>query len=126
MKLASFYHELDYPIDFIIIYIREAHASDGWKFDGSKYSFIRHHRNISERLNASKVMIEMANISIEQRVSIYCDTMDNITNNLFRAWPEQLYVLHDQKIVYQGEEGPDGYSIPSVDYFLKKQVVVNN
>jgi thyroxine 5-deiodinase len=126
MKLAASYHHLNYPIDFIIIYIREAHASDGWKFDGNNYSFIRHHRDTRDRLNAVKVMTEMANISQDQRVSIYCDTMDNITNNLFRAWPERLYVLHDQKILYRGGEGPDGYSIPSVDLVLKKHVAVSD
>ena len=126
MKLASFYHQLNYPIDFIIVYIREAHASDGWKFDGKNYSFIRHHRDISDRLNAIKVMIQMAHIRRDQRVSIYCDTMDNITKNVFRAWPERLYVLYDQKILYQGGEGPDGYSIPSVDYVLKQHVGLSN
>ena len=126
MKLAAFYHQSNYPIDFIIIYIREAHASDGWKFDGPNYSFIRHHRDISDRLKAIKVMAEMAHISKDQGVSIYCDTMDNITNNLFRAWPERLYVLHDRKILYRGGEGPDDYSVPSVDYVLKKHVGVRN
>jgi hypothetical protein len=30
------------------------------------------------------------------------------------------YVLHNQKILYRGEEGPEGYSIPSLEYFLKE------
>ncbi|CAF1039295.1 unnamed protein product [Rotaria sordida] len=102
----------------------EAHASDGWKFYDSRFSFIKNHRNIQDRLDAIKILVEKANINTENQISVYADTIDNHTNNLFRAWPEKLYVLHDEKIVYQGQNGPSGYSIPSLDYFLRKNVPV--
>ncbi len=112
------------PIDFIIIYIKEAHASDGWKFDGSQYSFIANHRDIQDRIEAVKIMVEKAKINIEDNINLYCDTFDDHTNHLFRGWPERLYVLYDQKILYQGENGPVGYSIPSLDFFLKTNVLL--
>ena len=68
----------------------------------------------------------MANINKDNNISIYSDTIDDHTNHLFRAWPERLYVLHNQKILYQGQKGPIGYSIPTLDYFLKKTVQLNN
>jgi hypothetical protein len=67
-------------------------------------------------------MIEMVKINRETKVSVYCDTIDDHTNHLFRAWPERLYVLYDQKILYQGQNGPIGYSIPSLEYFLKNNL----
>jgi len=123
IKLAEYCNELNSPIDFIIIYIKEAHASDGWKFDGSQYSFIANHRNIQNRLDAAKIMIEMAKIN---KISVYCDTIDDHTNHIFRASPERLYVLHDQKVLYQGQCGPVGYSIPSLEFFLKNNVLLQN
>lgn len=63
----------------------------------------------------------MSNITRENNISIYSDTINDHTNHLFRAWPERLYILHDQKILYQGLRGPSGYSIPSLEYFLKKE-----
>ncbi|CAF3805817.1 unnamed protein product [Rotaria magnacalcarata] len=122
IKLSEYYNELNYPIDFMIIYIEEAHASDRWKFDRPKYSFIKNHKNIQDRLNAVKILIEITNITKENHLSIYSDTMDNHTNHLFRAWPERLYVLHNDQILYQGQPGPSGYSIPTLDYFLKRNV----
>jgi hypothetical protein len=95
------------------------------KFVGPQYSFIANHRNIKDRIEAVKIMIEMANISRENNISIYCDTIDDHTNHLFRGSPERLYVLYDQKILYQGQKGPFGYSIPSLDYFLKRNVLQN-
>ncbi len=125
VKLAEYYNELNAPIDFIIIYIKEAHASDGWKFDGPQYSFIANHKDLQDRIEAVRVMIERGNITKEIKISVYCDTMDDHTNHLFRGWPERLYVFHNQTILFRGENGPTGYSIPSVDYFLKKNVLHN-
>ncbi|CAF0841023.1 unnamed protein product [Adineta steineri] len=102
----------------------EAHASDGFKFSGPQYSFIANHRNIKDRLDAVKIMIEMAKIDKDSAISVYCDTMNNRTNQLFRGSPERLYVLHDQKVLYQGGKGPNGYSIPSLEYILKKNLEI--
>ncbi|CAF3688905.1 unnamed protein product [Rotaria sp. Silwood1] len=103
-----------------------AHASDGWKFPNTQYSFIKTHQNIKDRLDAIKILMEMSNINQESQISLYSDAFDNHTNYLFRAWPERLYVLHNDKILYQGQNGPSGYSIPSLDYFLKKNVPMTN
>lgn len=107
----------------MIIYIREAHASDGWKFDEPQFSFIANHKDIQDRIQAVQIMIQMGKINKETKISVYCDTMDDHTNHLFRGWPERLYVLYDQKVLYKGQQGPLGYSIPSLDYFLKKNVL---
>ena len=48
--------------------------------------------------------------------------MDDSTNHLFRAWPERLYVLRDDRVIYRGGKGPVGYSIPSLEYFLRTNV----
>jgi hypothetical protein len=124
LKLAEYHKQRNSPIDFIIIYIKEAHASDGWKFDGQQYSFIANHRDIQDRIEAVKTLIDLAKITKENGISIYCDTFDDHTNHLFRGWPERLYVLHDQKIFYQGQNGPTGYSIPSLEFFLKANVLL--
>ena len=122
IKLAKYHQNLNSPIDFIIIYIKEAHASDGWKFDGSEHSFIANHRDIEDRIEAVRTLIELGNIEKEDEIDVYCDTINDYTNHLFRGWPERLYVLFDDKIIYQGGPGPIGYSIPSLDFFLKNQI----
>jgi len=35
------------------------------------------------------------------------------------AWPERLYVIQNQKIVFQGAKGPDGYKPELVDLWLE-------
>lgn len=110
------------PVDFIIVYIKEAHASDGWSFDGPQLSFIKNHQDVQDRIEATKIMIEMGKLTKETHIDVYSDTMDDHTNHIFRGWPERLYVLHDEKVLYQGQNGPTGYSVPSLEYFLQKNV----
>ncbi len=85
------------------------------QMDGQQYSFIANHRDIQDRI---ETLIHLAKITKENGISIYCDTFDDHTNHLFRGCPERLYVLYDQKIFYRGQNGPSGYSIPSLEFFL--------
>ncbi|CAF1021305.1 unnamed protein product [Adineta steineri] len=100
----------------------EAHASDGWKFDHPQFSFIANHQDIKDRLDAVKILMDMGNITEENKIDVYCDTMDDHTNHLFYGWPERLYILYDEKILYHGGEGPHEYSVPSLAYFLKHNI----
>jgi hypothetical protein len=77
IKLAEYHQQLNSPIDFIIIYINEAHASDGWKFDGTKYSFIANHLDIQDRIEADKTLIDLSKITKENG----CDTIDDLYSN---------------------------------------------
>ena len=85
VELAKYHRNVNSPIDFLIIYIREAHASDGWKFDGSQYSFLANHRDVKDRIEAVKTLIELGNIKKEDQIDFYCDTMNDFTNHLFRG-----------------------------------------
>ncbi len=37
------------------------------------------------------------------------DTMENSSNSAYGAYFERLYILQDEKVVYQGGRGPEGY-----------------
>jgi hypothetical protein len=67
-------------------------------------------------------MTEMIKLNKEDGIDVYSDTMNDHTSHLFRGWPERLYVLYDQHILYRGEEGPIGYSIPSLEFFLNNNL----
>jgi hypothetical protein len=116
---------LSHPIDFILIYIREAHSSDGWKFPGEQFSFVANHRHVADRIDAVSTLLQVSQLDLPKaNIDIYCDTMNDMTSSLFRAWPERLYVFSSDRIVYRGSAGPAGYSIPSLAYFLEHQLDV--
>ncbi|KAI8508982.1 Thyroxine 5-deiodinase [Branchiostoma belcheri] len=99
--------------DFLTVYIAEAHASDGWSFRNNIK--IRKHQTLQERLAAAEMLAD-ANLS----GPLLVDTMDDVANRKYGAWPERLYILLDGRVTYKGEPGPHGYHVHQVRDWLEK------
>ncbi|KAI5090685.1 type IIIb iodothyronine deiodinase, partial [Silurus meridionalis] len=107
---------LDYAdiADSLLVYIEEAHPSDGWVSTDAPYQIPRH-RCIKDRLRAARIM----NATVPGSV-VVVDTMDNSSNTAYGAYFERLYVVKDQKVVYQGGRGPEGYRISELRNWLEQ------
>ncbi|KAK3541886.1 hypothetical protein QTP86_008121 [Hemibagrus guttatus] len=51
---------------------------------------------------------------------VVVDTMDNSSNRAYGAYFERLYVIKDEKVVYQGGRGPEGYRISELRDWLEQ------
>lgn len=99
--------------DFLIIYIAEAHSTDGWAFTNN--FDINQHRSLEERLSAAQIVVQK-----EPLCPVVVDEMNDVTAIKYGALPERLYVLQAGKVVYKGGMGPWGYSPLEVRSFLEK------
>jgi len=100
--------------DFVVIYIEEAHASDGWRFSNN-YD-INIHRTIKDRLEAAN-RLKDHNI-LPPYVPILVDSMEDGTNKSYAALFERIYVLQSNKVAYQGGLGPFNYNLEELDSWL--------
>ncbi|MBN3314741.1 IOD3 deiodinase, partial [Atractosteus spatula] len=98
--------------DSLLVYIEEAHPSDGWVSSDAPYQ-IPKHRCLEDRLKAAKLM----NLEVP-RCLVVADTMENSSNAAYGAYFERLYILQDGKVVYQGGRGPEGYRISELRNWL--------
>lgn len=113
-KLAGFNEiiaEFGDKADFLAIYIEEAHASDGWKFENN--FDINKHRSLQDRLAAAKMLRDL-----DPHCLVMVDRMDNEANKLYGALYERLYIILDSVVVYEGKRGPMGYKIEEVHEWL--------
>ncbi|KAK2505084.1 hypothetical protein MC885_017076 [Smutsia gigantea] len=101
-------------VDFLIIYIEEAHPSDGWVTTDSPYS-IPQHRNLEDRVIAARVLQQGA-----PSCSLVLDTMANSSSSAYGAYFERLYVVQSGTIMYQGGRGPDGYQVSELRFWLER------
>ena len=90
-----------YPIDFLLIYIEEAHPTDGWIFEKNRYK-IRQPVCLEERIAAAKQFA--ADTSL--KCPILVDNMHNEANEKYGALPERLYIIFNGIIIFEGEQGP--------------------
>ncbi|CAG5866514.1 unnamed protein product [Menidia menidia] len=98
--------------DSVVVYIEEAHPSDGWKSTDAPYQ-IPKHRRLEDRLQAAQLMrMEVPGCAV------VVDSMENSTNAAYGAYFDRLYILQEGKVVYQGDRGPEGYRISELRDWL--------
>lgn len=100
--------------DFVLVYIAEAHPTDGWAIDGNVE--IANHKAMEDRFAAAAKMLSME----PQTCPVLVDQMDDKCNKAFAAIPERLYIVQDGIIIYKGGRGPWDYRINEVRDFLSK------
>lgn len=100
--------------DSIVVYIEEAHPSDGWMSSDAPFQ-IPKHRCLEDRLTAAQLMNQEVPSCL-----VVADSMENSSNAAYGAYFDRLYVLRDGIVVYQGGRGPEGYRISELRDWLDR------
>lgn len=106
--------------DFLLVYIDEAHPSDGWVAPPmGPYSFnIRKHQNLEERLRAACTLIK--HFPLPPQCQLVADCMDNNANIAFGVSNERVCIVQQRKTVYLGGKGPFFYNLNEVRQWLEQ------
>ncbi|CAG8654611.1 15959_t:CDS:2 [Dentiscutata heterogama] len=76
-------------VDFYMIQIKEAHASDVWPI--GNIVEVKEHRTLSDRLAAAREMVKKTQLEIP----VLADTMDDTFLKLYSPWPFRFFVVVD-------------------------------
>ena len=101
------------PVDFLVVYIEEAHPTDEWYFDSNSYK-IEQPKALKERIAAAKMFADDTQVDCP----VLVDGMNNEANALYGALPERLYVVCDGKVAYEGGRGPFFYNLDEMSKAL--------
>lgn len=92
-----------YPhIQFVILYIAEAHAKDEWDIGAPEDMCIKQPQTDAERLKQAQHAYKMWNIE-KTRIQFYCSKMGSDFETLFAPWPLRFYVFESNKLVFHSE-----------------------
>jgi len=115
VSLRQIYETYHKDIQFLSIYIREAHPVDGWwlgkgafsvviKLSGSKATLDLHDPTTMEERRSVAGQCEEA---LKYGIRTFVDEMDDGVNEIYAAWPTRLYLVGiDGKVAYAGGLGP--------------------
>jgi hypothetical protein len=103
-------------VQFLGIYIREAHALDGvlperqsgtWLMGTAERElFVETPASTEER----HALADRCGSEMALGFPFLVDGLDDAVEAAYAAWPERLYLVDlDGTIVYRGEKGPDGF-----------------
>lgn len=105
--------------DFVLVYIREAHAKDEWAMEQNEAAGISvtQPRSGAERTAVARKFVRDLKVSIPTVV----DDMDDTVGRAYGAWPERLYVIDpDGTVGYQGGFGPFDFVPAQVADYLER------
>ena len=120
--MNELYEEFKDDIDFLTIYISEAHPCDEW----SMYSYVDvdQHKTMQDRINAAYKYQQLA----DTKMTIVVDIIDDEDNaeTLYASWPDRLYIIQNKEIVFKGDLGPNGYKIDKVKEWINQYLLSKN
>ena len=103
--MNSIYNHYKDQMEFFLVYLREAHPTDGWQVDANvEYGILfRQHQSIEEREEAAGSCA----VGIKIQLPMLIGEIDNGTDDAYGAAPVRQYVVGKVgKVTYQGRTGP--------------------
>lgn len=90
--------------DFLCVYVKEAHTTDGWRL-GSVVSVVPAHKTLADRRAVAQRFVREFNFPLPTVV----DTMADAFDKQYAVWPERMVVVDaDGKLAYVQRNGPGG------------------
>ncbi|MGY8640265.1 MAG: deiodinase-like protein [Verrucomicrobiales bacterium] len=102
--INSLHKAYGHDFQFALVYIREAHPSDGFLANTSGREFsIPDTKSFHQRVGVA------LKFAFEQKIKfpVLVDSMDDLQAVQWSAWPARLYVINQTgTVVYAGQQGP--------------------
>lgn len=95
-------------VEFIGVYVREAHPIDGWRMESNDRAgiAIAQPKTEDERTTVAARCCRSLNMTMPLLV----DSLDDRVGNLYSGMPDRLYLIgRDGRVVYKGGRGPFGF-----------------
>ncbi len=95
-------------VQFLAIYIREAHPTDGWRLPSNDKAgiLISQPRSTKERTEVAARCCQALQMTMPHLV----DDVDDAVGRAYSGMPDRLYVIdRDGRVVYKSGRGPFGF-----------------
>jgi len=115
------YHNFGDRVEFILVYIREAHPTDEWALESNEQAEVNIAQPVS--FDERKEVAQTCSIALNLSMTCVVDDMNNSTDIAYAAWPERLFIVNtDGQIEYAGKQGPFGFEPDEVRHWLDREL----
>ena len=108
-------------VDFLVVYIREAHPEDGWVVTSNRKEGIAFDdpTNDGERHEAAATCA----LRLEIRMPVVVDRLDDEIARAYGALPDRLYLIgKGGHVAFQGAPGPFGFLPPELESGIEAEL----
>jgi len=108
-------------VDFLTVYIREAHPENGWIIPENRRSSVSVYEARTEEERRAAASSCAADLRLD--MPMVFDRLDNAVASAYGGWPDRLYLIStDGRVAYQGGEGPFGFKPEELDRAIVAEV----
>jgi hypothetical protein len=117
--LNSLYETYKDRVEFYLVYIREAHPTDGRQARANERDGIlfTQPKTLDERIGVYTKMCEGLSLKLPALI----DELDDKVGTAYNALPDRLYLIDKEgKIALQGRPGPRGFKPEELEAAIKE------
>ena len=121
--MTQIYQRFRDRVEFFVVYVQEAHPTDGWQTDSNLQDGVlfRQHQSYAER----EEVAQTCSLDLHIGLPIIIEEMDNAIDEAYGAAPERLYLVGvDGKVAYQGGAGPHFFNLDEWERAIEAVVKV--
>jgi hypothetical protein len=121
--LSNLYARYRRDVEFLVVYVREAHPEGGWVLAENRRERIAvpDPTTIGER---SEVAVACA-ARLELEIPFVIDRLGDETARRYGGWPDRLYLIgRDGRIAYQGGVGPAGFRVDELEKAIEVELAI--
>ncbi len=122
--MDEIYEDYKDKVAFLLVYIREAHPTDGRQSRANvrQRILVNQPTTFDERVAVATVMCE----KFDLRMPSVIDKLDDRVSRAYSAAPDRLYLIDvNGKIAYQGARGPKGFKPAELEQAIQEATVSN-
>ncbi len=108
-------------VEFFLVYIREAHPTDGWQIKANLRDDILFLQPTThgQRVDLAKEMCETLHLKMPTLI----DHIDNRVGQAYNALPDRLVLIGgDGKVAYKGAHGPRGFVPSELERAIRREL----
>ena len=108
--MTQIYQQYKGQVEFFVVYVQEAHPTDGWQTDSNIQEGVlfRQHQSYEEREGVA----QSCSIDLNIGLPMLIEEMDNAIDEAYGAAPERLYLIGaDGRVAYHGGAGPHFFDL---------------
>lgn len=130
MQFLPIYKKYKSDIEFMMVYVREAHPTDKWWLAETKLmrlvmesanSYPSYDIHEPETIEERRAAALACQAKLLEDMPVFVDNMDNKVDLAYVAWPTRVYFLDQAgKVLYESGLGPYGLSPEELETAIKE------
>lgn len=108
-------------VEFLVVYIKEAHPEDGWVLAANRDAGIAVDDPATPAERGEVAAACATRLAI--RIPILVDAADDEAARHYGGWPDRLYLIgREGRVAFRGDEGPQGFDPAALEAAIEREL----